>query len=437
MITGAPFTITIIELPLRFQSVNGASPLGAGTRLLPFIGLVPMGVIFASGLMGKAKIPPVFLAFVGSIIRTEITSLVFVTLALSDIAAAPSTAVDKILRVYKGTSLQCASDFEPEYTDRDGMLHIGRVTNLPDLNRRIQDVMTSSRNVEQSFGQGPPLALRVGSLGLLDSMHFVEDFTPEEPLGPGELEVEVACTGVNFRDCFTALGQMDTDSLGCECAGVVSRAGTDCVFKPGDRVAAVFLNTFQTYARGPADCAVKIPDSLPFTEASALLTVFCTAWYALCDVARLRRGESILIHAGAGGTGQAAVQVAKYLGANIYVTVGSTEKRHHLATTYGIAETNIFYSRDTSFLHGIMRETCGRGVDVVLNSLSGDLLVASWECIASVSSCMSLACPSSDRCRSVVASSRLGSATLSAAANFPCGNLERPVHSPRLIFTFF
>ena len=86
-----------------------------------------------------------------------------------------------------------------------------------------------------------------------------------------------------------------------------------------------------------------------------------------------------------GGTGQAAIQVAKYVGAEVYVTVGSDDKRRLTMDTYDVSEDHIFYSRNTSFAEGIMRMTCNRGVDVVLNSLSGEALVASWECIAPVS----------------------------------------------------
>ena len=89
------------------------------------------------------------------------------------------------------------------------------------------------------------------------------------------------------------------------------------------------------------------------------------------------------MHAGAGGTGQAAIQIAQFLGATVFATVSSQSKKQLLMHEYGVMEAHIFYSRDTTFAKGVQRMTKGRGVDVVINSLAGESLVASWECIAS------------------------------------------------------
>lgn len=92
--------------------------------------------------------------------------------------------------------------------------------------------------------------------------------------------------------------------------------------------------------------------------------------------------QSILIHSACGGVGIAAIQVSRMLGADIYVTVGNEEKVQYLMTEFGIPRSRIFNSRDSSFLTDVLRETQGRGVDYVLNSLSGELLHASWQCVA-------------------------------------------------------
>lgn len=107
-----------------------------------------------------------------------------------------------------------------------------------------------------------------------------------------------------------------------------------------------------------------------------------TVIYSLNHVARLSAGESVLIHAAAGGVGQAAIQVAQIAGAEIFATVSSIEKRACLMEKYGLAEDHIFSTRDLSFVKGIKRMTHGRGVDVVLNSLSGEALQQSWNCVA-------------------------------------------------------
>ena len=107
------------------------------------------------------------------------------------------------------------------------------------------------------------------------------------------------------------------------------------------------------------------------------------AYYGLIELARLCEGETVLIHAAAGGVGQAAIMIAQMVGAKIFATVGSDEKKAHITKTYQIPEDQIFFSRDTSFKEHVMRATDHQGVDVVLNSLAGDLLHASWECLTS------------------------------------------------------
>ncbi|KAJ4315566.1 Highly reducing polyketide synthase curS1 [Neodidymelliopsis sp. IMI 364377] len=121
---------------------------------------------------------------------------------------------------------------------------------------------------------------------------------------------------------------------------------------------------------------------MPFEEAAALPMVHVTAYHALVNIAKLRRGQSVLIHAAAGGVGRAALQLSAYLGLTTYVTVGSEDKRTLLMEKYNVPETHIFNSRDTSFVKAIKRVTAGRGVDCVLNSLSGELLRVSWACLA-------------------------------------------------------
>jgi NAD(P)-dependent dehydrogenase (short-subunit alcohol dehydrogenase family) len=125
-----------------------------------------------------------------------------------------------------------------------------------------------------------------------------------------------------------------------------------------------------------------MPENLSFRVAAGLSVVFVTAYCALYSIADIQRGESVLIHAAAGGVGQACIQLAKVRGAEIYATVGSTEKRDLLIDTYGISKDRIFSSRDLTFAQGIKRVTKGCGVDVAVNSLSGDALRATWDCIA-------------------------------------------------------
>ncbi|KAL8732943.1 MAG: hypothetical protein Q9181_003765 [Wetmoreana brouardii] len=272
--------------------------------------------------------------------------------------------------------------FEPEYMELDGMLHINRLVEARLPNQHIF-TRTKQPVCMQDLKGSPPLKLRINAPGLLDTLDFMEDTSFEEPLLPDDIEVEIRAIGVNFKECLIALRRIKSDKLGSECSGIISRVGTHCVqFQKGDRVALCELDCYKTRIRVKDVQAVKIPESMSFAEAASIPTAFTTAFYSLDEVARLQKDESILIHAGAGGTGQAAIQVAARIGAEIFTTVGSSDKKKLLMDLYGLPDDHIFYSRDTSFADGIKRMTGGRGVDVVLNSLSGDGLIASWKCVA-------------------------------------------------------
>lgn len=376
------FCIFLIEIEKPFLSILDAD---AFTKLQHILTVVS-GLLWVTGGGGQGQNEPHFHLVDGlaRVLRSEFNNLDFVTLALEKIEAPLEGHIRKILHVFKSTLSQSMDDVELEYMEKNGMLQIGRVVEANDLNQDIGAKTASNQFTIQEFGKGPPLSLHVACPGLLDSLQFLEDTMPSKNLAPGELEMKVHFTGVNFRHCLVALGQIESDVLGGECSGIVSRVGADCRFQPGDHVMACnTTNTYQTYARAFDDCTMKIPDGISFAEASSIPIVFSTAWYALVETARVQCGESVLIHAGAGGTGQAAVQIAKHLGAEVYTTVGSDAKKELLMELYGIPEDHIFNSRNnTSFAQGVMRMTKNRGVDVVLNSLSGDGLVASWECIA-------------------------------------------------------
>ena len=236
------------------------------------------------------------------------------------------------------------------------------------------------------FGQQPERALNltISSPGLLDTLHFVDDIV-DGSLGPEEVEVSVRAVGVNFKDVMVALGQLPDKSLGQECAGIVTHVGVNVDLSQvtvGDRVCCITHGAFKTYARSHASSVHRIPDSMAFSTAAALPITFCTAHYSLHHLGRLRQGESVLIHAATGGVGLAATQLASLIGAIIFVTVGSNDKKRLLMDLYNIPSQHVFSSRNLSFAQGIRRVTNGRGVDVVLNSLAGESLRQSFECVA-------------------------------------------------------
>jgi NADPH:quinone reductase-like Zn-dependent oxidoreductase/SAM-dependent methyltransferase len=343
-------------------------------------------IIWATKGGGSGSSPPDYGLVQGlsRVIRQEHPDLSLITLALDPATENPCASYAGTIARVCHNLLDNANNHsvEPEYVEKEGCLHISRVVRAPKVNEHI--FRTTNYPLQpRAFGEGRPLKISVRTPGLLDSIEFHEDNEPNEPLGSDQIEILVQAVGVNFKECLTVLGRINTDRLPGECAGIISRVGENCEgLQVGDRVAIYTMDTYRSYARANAKWAIKIPDTMSFAQAASIPIVFGTAYYSLVEVARLQKGETVLIHAAAGGTGQAAVQYALHLGAEIFATVGSISKKKLLMDMYKIPEDHIFYSRDLSFAVGIKRITKNRGVDVVLNSLSGDALVATWECIA-------------------------------------------------------
>ena len=187
----------------------------------------------------------------------------------------------------------------------------------------------------------------------------------------------------SFRDVMVAMGQIPDNLLGFEASGVITHVGRQVTaFKRGDKVCTLGHGAHGTVFRNKASFCQNIPDGLSFEAAATLPLVHCTAFYALVHIARVQRKQTVLIHAAAGGVGQAAIQIAKHHEAEVFATVGSAEKKKLIKDLYDIPEDHIFNSRDLSFAKGVLRMTNERGVDCVLNSLSGEALQESWRCVA-------------------------------------------------------
>ncbi|MBS2532153.1 SDR family NAD(P)-dependent oxidoreductase [Catenulispora sp. NF23] len=221
--------------------------------------------------------------------------------------------------------------------------------------------------------------------GSWDNLRLVADGDMAEPgdaaepdLAPGEVRVGLRACGVNFRDVLNTLGMYPGEAgpLGLEGAGVVLAVGSGVTsVAVGDRVMGLFRGAFTPVARTDARLLTAVPDGWTFAEAAAAPVVFLTAYHALVELAALRAGESVLIHAAAGGVGLAAVQLARHLGADVYGTA-STGKWPALRAL-GLAEDRLASSRTLEFEAAFRAVTDGRGVDVVLDSLAGEFVDAS------------------------------------------------------------
>ncbi|KAE8360705.1 hypothetical protein BDV27DRAFT_167683 [Aspergillus caelatus] len=280
--------------------------------------------------------------------------------------------------------LSATVPIDTEYIEYNGILQIPRLTVDPVLNKAISDQEQVVVERKQKFCSGPPLKLDVSSPSMLNGFKFIEDDAVQHPLVPNEIGIQNRSVGINFRDLLVSLGQLESNQTGLECAGVVVHVGDSCRrIKVGDRVAALYPTTFSPYIRLPESGPVAIiPAGMSYADAASIPVSFATSYIAMRKAASLQAGESILIHSGAGGTGQAAIQIAQYIGAEVYTTVSSESKKQLLVEAYGVPDDHIFSSRSTGFAKAVMRRTAGKGVNVVFNSLSGDAMLASWQCIA-------------------------------------------------------
>lgn len=211
----------------------------------------------------------------------------------------------------------------------------------------------------------------------------------EPRLAPEEILIEVKAAGLNFRDVLGALGlrpgqEDDAVPLGGECAGIVVDRGSEVAalrpdLVPGTAVVAPALHAFGRYGLATAAFTVVKPEGLRFEQAGGLPISYMTAWYALVELARLRAGETILVHSAASGTGLAALQIARHLGARIFATAGSVEKRDYLRS---LGVEQVMDSRRLDFVAEVTRATDGTGVDVVLSAQSGEAMLASLGLLA-------------------------------------------------------
>lgn len=282
------------------------------------------------------------------------------------------------------------ADVEWEYYVKDSMRHVPRF--YPD---KGQDALARGLKFEpdpelQPFHEpGRPLVWEVPSSGIASlNPYFVyneEIATTDVP--SGMVEVEAKAFGLNFREVMVQLGQLEEPLKGHECSGIITQLGLkteESGLKVGDKVCALVKGRIASRGRTWWTSVAKIPDSMNITweEAASIPAAYTTAYSCLTTIARLQKGESVLVHAATGATGQAAIVLAQHVGAHVFATCSTEAKQDLLVQQFGIDPDCIFSSRDASFAPAIMAKTGGKGVDVVLNSLSGPLLKASWECMA-------------------------------------------------------
>ncbi|KAF7563745.1 hypothetical protein G7046_g409 [Stylonectria norvegica] len=278
-----------------------------------------------------------------------------------------------------------ASAVENEFAERDGQLFVSRLIPRREITNYVhRSRQESGPEMVPFLDKNRILTAELGVTGLLDSLRWKDDI--EAPcMGSDDLRIELRAASINFKDVLIAAGQLEgITEMRNDCSGVVIDVGTNMRhrFKSGDRVCALYSRSYTNYPVVHGDCCQIIPNNLTYEEGASLPIVWTTVYYSLVDMGKLSRRDKILIHSAAGALGQAAIMLAQHIGAEIFVTVGSNSKRDLLQERYGIARDHMFSSRTTAFHSGIKRITAGYGVDVVLNSLSGEIFRESCNLVA-------------------------------------------------------
>ncbi|PHH81251.1 hypothetical protein CDD82_1190 [Ophiocordyceps australis] len=274
---------------------------------------------------------------------------------------------------------------DKEFVQAKGLLYVSRFVAQHQLNASFcRRLGSDSSTTTAELGQAAPARLGIQRAGVLDTMSFCERREPPSQVPAGFIQVSVKAIALNASNVYTFSGQAETSNgaTANEFAGVVDAVGAGVShLAAGDGVVVLAPDYFGTSIRVPAWAAQRLLPGEDLATMACLPAAYVTALYAIHDRAKLQRGETILIHGGAGAFGAAAIQIAQQVGATVYTTASTQEKRAFVAGQLGVAEACIF-DESASFAENVLGATRGRGVDVVVNSLAGEMLHDGWRCVA-------------------------------------------------------
>ncbi len=274
-------------------------------------------------------------------------------------------------------SLSVAKDDDVAYRHGNRMVReLERLSLLEDQHAAKKKVSTET-----------PVNLEIGQVGRIDSLNYVQ----VERVAPaaGEIEIQTKASCLNLKDVLKVIGQLSLkatngtyfeSTFGMEASGIVTRVGEGVTdFKPGDEIVlAAQSGCLRSYVTATPTFYLRKPKQIAWEDA-LMVVPYMTVIYGLRDRAQLEKGEKILIHNATGGVGLAAIQWAKHVGAEIFATAGSEEKRAYLRS---LGIQHVYDSRSLEFVKAIKEDTNGYGVDVVLNAIAGEALTLSFELLA-------------------------------------------------------
>ncbi|KAK7915179.1 type I iterative PKS [Apiospora marii] len=284
----------------------------------------------------------------------------------------------------RASATATATDYD--FVERGGVIRMSRVYPDSELTAQ-QSVEAGVRKTETRdlHACRTLVQLRCERLGDMDSVQLYEVDAEPAPLPDGMLEVEVYAAGLSPKNVDVAMGTLpgDETALGSEAAGVISKMSARVSgFSVGDRVVLYGKGCCANRVQTTPARVHRIPDSITFEEAATLPTDYLVAIHALLDLGSLSTGKTVLIHRAAGGVGIAALQLAQHVGSEVFVTVSTPEEREFIKTTSGLGDDHVFDSSSADMGERTLDATHGKGVDVVLTPLAGDLLEESFPKLA-------------------------------------------------------
>lgn len=337
----------------------------------PKIYVVTNGVTQVTG--SDAKISPVS-APIWGLVRVVMNEYPQIKTKLIDLSFIPEKAeLENLIK-----ELELSEGEEISLRGKDRYIHILEKSDP-------QKIREESKRKVRALGS--PYHTVIGNHKIIDNLELRE-FARRAP-AEDEVEIKIHASALNFRDVMMAMGMLSDEAVegglygrnfGLECSGEITSVGGQVKdLAIGDKVVALSPSCLGGFTHAKACHVAKKPEHFSYEDAATIMIVYLTAYYALSYLCRMKKGDKVLVHAGAGGVGIAAIKLAQLMGAEVFATAGSEQKHNYLKT---LGVSHIFSSRDLTFKDRIMEITEGSGVDIVVNSIAGKAITQSINCLA-------------------------------------------------------
>ncbi|KAI1496239.1 lovastatin nonaketide synthase [Biscogniauxia marginata] len=320
----------------------------------------------------------------GRVLMSEDAGRKFATLSLDGSQRNAEQVTKVIFELTKRVWESTVDDCETNYIVKDGTLYVSRIYENGFMNRTVVQSNSPSQSRTCHLNSETQVSLRIRSPGNLNTIEWAEsdEINDEVPLEEDEVVVEVRAIGLSSKDYLIASGQLNELDLGTEGAGVIQEAGEKSGFRPGDRVCLISPSSVDSHIRIKSSAVATIPSTVSFREAASMPNALWLAYHTIVNVAKLQEGESVLVYQGTSCFSQLAIQLAKSLGAEVFVTTSSASKGEFLKNEIGVPSEVIFYNDDDPIRNNIHRRTQGQGVDVIIGSLTDGAVSDLYRCLA-------------------------------------------------------